>query len=63
MSESKKSTKKSKSVETFGDIDRSTFSLVEVTLLKDHGADKKDDVIKRHPNTADLLIERGIAKK
>ena len=36
--------------------------LVEVTLLKDHGVDKKDDKLLRHPNTAQVLIDRKIAK-
>lgn len=55
---------KIKVVNTFSkDVNRSNYALVEVTLLKDHGADKKGDVLKRHPNTADLLIERKIAKK
>ena len=36
--------------------------LVEVTLLKDHGVDKKDDKLLRHPNTAQMLIDQKIAK-
>lgn len=43
-------------------IDRSSFALVEGTLLKDHGQDKKGDVIKRHPNTMDMLRDNGIVK-
>ena len=36
--------------------------LQEVTLVKDHGEDKKGSKLLRHPNTAKMLIERGIAK-
>ncbi|WP_438423131.1 hypothetical protein [Aquimarina macrocephali] len=43
--------------------DRSNFALVEITLIKDHGNDKKGTVLKRHPNTADMLILKKIAKK
>ncbi|WP_424493895.1 hypothetical protein [Salinimicrobium sp. GXAS 041] len=35
---------------------------VEVTLIKDHGVDKKGDKLKRHPNTAQMLVDRKIAK-
>lgn len=64
----KKSTEKSTKVVstdklTFGEVDRSSFSLVEIELIKDHGVHKKGDKLKRHPNTADMLIEAKIAKK
>ena len=64
----KKSTQKSaKAVKaeklTFGEVDRSSFALVEIELIKDHGVDKKGGKLKRHPNTADMLIEAKIAKK
>lgn len=36
--------------------------LQEVELLKDHGHNKKGDKLFKHPNTAAMLIERGIAK-
>ena len=43
-------------------VDRSAYASVEATLLKDHGADKKGDKISRHPNTMDMLREKGIVK-
>lgn len=36
--------------------------LSEIELLKDHGANKKGEKLFRHPNTAQLLIDRKIAK-
>lgn len=36
--------------------------LVEVELLKAHGADKKGAKLLKHPNTAKMLIDRKIAK-
>lgn len=42
--------------------DVSTDALEEITLLKDHGFDKKGTKLMRHPNTAYLLKINGIAK-
>lgn len=42
--------------------DVSSDALEEVTLLKDHGNDKKGDKLMRHPNTADMLRLHKIAK-
>jgi len=36
--------------------------LQEITLLKDHGVDKKGANLFKHPKTAKMLIERKIAK-
>lgn len=36
--------------------------LMEINLIKDHGVNKKGDKLLRHPNTAQMLIDRKIAK-
>lgn len=36
--------------------------LVEVTLIKDHGNDKKGDTLLRPSDTAQMLINKKIAK-
>lgn len=42
--------------------DVSSSAIVEVVLLKKHGFDEKGTVLERHPNTAGILIDKGIAK-
>ena len=42
--------------------DVSVNALEEITLIKDHGFNKKGEKLLRHPNTADMLKEAGIAK-
>ena len=49
-----------KSVKETKEVDKD--GLVEVELIKDHGSDKKGDKLKRHYNTAQMLIDHKIAK-
>ena len=61
MSEEKKVAKKAvkkaapKAPKMVGDLQ-------EITLIKDHGSDKKGGVLLRHPETAQMLIDKKIAQ-